>query len=141
MEKMSLNIRIHRDITGEVWIWEGLTLTLKVVQITGASHSNLHKSVNQKDALANKLPLIESSTPNSEKTGNKVKSESVQKLRSDKIYMRKDSRFYHLHWYKEISGIHYDSLIKFSSANDARNYGGLHVNHVIHSNVVTNLTY
>ncbi len=32
----NLNIRIHRDITGEMW--GGYTLTLKVVQITGAGH-------------------------------------------------------------------------------------------------------
>ena len=33
-----LNIRIHRDITGGMGFWGGLSLTLKVVQITGAGH-------------------------------------------------------------------------------------------------------
>ena len=36
-----VNIRIHRDITGEMWFGVGETLTLKVVQRTGAGHLHL----------------------------------------------------------------------------------------------------
>jgi len=38
MEACHLNVWIHRDITGEMWFGVGQTLTLKVVQITGAGH-------------------------------------------------------------------------------------------------------
>jgi len=31
----NLSIRIHRDITGEVWCGDALSITLKAVQITG----------------------------------------------------------------------------------------------------------
>ena len=52
----NLNIRIHRDITGEMWVGGGLTLTLKVVQITGAGQP-LHSTFSFVIVLTDKLLL------------------------------------------------------------------------------------
>ena len=40
----NLNIRIHRDITGEMWFGVEKTLTLKLVQRAGAGQPLLHQN-------------------------------------------------------------------------------------------------
>ena len=45
----NLNIRIHRDITGDMW--GGYTLTLKVVQITGAGQKQQSRISNFKSCI------------------------------------------------------------------------------------------
>ncbi len=54
-----------------------------------------------------------------------TKKETTHKLRKDKIYAKKDSRFCHTNSCREISGMNYDSLIKFNSMEEAREDGGI----------------
>lgn len=97
----------------------------ETIQGKEVDRSKQKKTLKPKDVLTNELTQTQSISPDSSKIVDKVRSKSVQKLRIDKIYVRKDSPFYHNYWCKEISGMHYDSLIMFDSISDAVRSGGL----------------